>query len=1179
MADRLRGFISYKREDQPFAERLWQLLGEWGHEPWLDVKNLDSGITRDSSTWIDGVHNGLKQSAVVIGVLTPESLKSQNVRDEWYWARNTSRRILFLRLRPFDPEDVPPPFAETDYIDLVTDERAGFERLQRELEKAAGDRRAAERDITPPPIPHDDKPKAIPPYLLQQPARNRRAPWRLTLRFLGIIGVPIAFLWLLFEPGFEPLLAFLGAIASLLASWIGSSEDGDLSNGGKLTDVEQMRRRVYQYWVQGVMETALKEVETVGIALDMQPEAVVRDTRRNIGDIALPNDSRHVRQVYDTFRSFLILGDPGAGKTIMLLQLAQSLILAPPPTHAHAIPLVLNLSSWALNRKPLAEWLEDETWRTYRVRGNRVGRWLANNQLILLLDGLDEVKEDGGARVACVETINAFREAHPTVPMVVCSRIKDYEKLGETKLALTGAILLEELRQEQVDHYLSHPGLAHIKRVVAEDPILRQMSTTPFLLNTMIYAYRHEPEDGLRGFTSEAARREHLFTTYVQRRFVDNPPPHGYEQTDRYLRWLATKMQAYVQTVFRPNDISPDWMADDQGYERALQTVRWLVAAVLVVLYAAVGWQMSEWIGMIAWGLLGLAVGMSIHSNDSFRMLSLKQMRNKFGNAGQNAVIYAIVTGFGSVLLVHILNAHLAEGDAFWVVYGVIGILMSAVVLRHEVEDWKSFGMIVLSGMWLGHWFGGLTWDTSNIIDLSVWVRAVIASLIAPYLIGHMLIFEVLRKSVPTPSAAHRAPLALLLSGAAFGTLGVVLNIGPLLGVATAMTYAVLFNGLTLLQTPFLKLRIRQNDVLPLRIERFLEQMAERQILRRMGGGYIFIHRYLLENYAGLDEVDVLIEQLSSQEDTLREKAIAALRNMGEPAVHLIHNLSTDFMVKIPPNRRNNLFIGIDSIQMRPGVGLRADGLPDIAWCAPIANDAIWIYQYARHAPLPPYQISKYLVTNAQFQMFIDDVQDGYNQREWWTDDGWAWKGERNAPDEYDDPAFRPPNHPRIYVRWYEAVAFCNWLTWHTAPEIWQPIRQTWQTLALETINGLIRLPTEQEWERAARGTDGREYPYPGKFDRQKGNVRGTGIKATSAVGIFPDSASPCGALDMSGNVCEWCLTQYESGSQSVYGTDVRVVRGGSWDNESQWSRTAYRSSRDIDGRLDSVGFRLARSS
>jgi hypothetical protein len=141
--------------------------------------------------------------------------------------------------------------------------------------------------------------------LLDKPAKRKYVPWRLTLRFLGIVVLLISIIWLLAEPGFESLLTFLGAVGSIIASFVGEkTADTDLSRFSKLKDYEQMRKRVYQYWVQGVMQTALKEVESVGIILNMQPEAVIRDTRKNVGDIALPNDSRHVRRVYDMFKAF-----------------------------------------------------------------------------------------------------------------------------------------------------------------------------------------------------------------------------------------------------------------------------------------------------------------------------------------------------------------------------------------------------------------------------------------------------------------------------------------------------------------------------------------------------------------------------------------------------------------------------------------------------------------------------------------------------------------------------------------------------------------------------------------------------------------------------------------------------------------------------------------------------------
>jgi formylglycine-generating enzyme required for sulfatase activity len=240
------------------------------------------------------------------------------------------------------------------------------------------------------------------------------------------------------------------------------------------------------------------------------------------------------------------------------------------------------------------------------------------------------------------------------------------------------------------------------------------------------------------------------------------------------------------------------------------------------------------------------------------------------------------------------------------------------------------------------------------------------------------------------------------------------------------------------------------------------------------------------------------------------------------------------------------------------GVVVGAHGrapLPDIEWCSVPAGPFLYGDDKKKTTIPYNYAISKYPVTNAQFQAFID-APDGYNRREWWTDAGWEWKGERAAPDEYADPLFRLPNHPRISVRWYEAVAFCNWLTAQVHPAAWEEFvgatRRVAPTRPPNAIKGLIRLPTEQEWEKAARGSDGRVYPWGNEFDAAKCNssVGDQPIGMTSAVGIFPAGASPCGALDMSGNVWEWCLTAYKDGNNDINRTDARVLRGGSWDND-----------------------------
>jgi formylglycine-generating enzyme required for sulfatase activity len=259
----------------------------------------------------------------------------------------------------------------------------------------------------------------------------------------------------------------------------------------------------------------------------------------------------------------------------------------------------------------------------------------------------------------------------------------------------------------------------------------------------------------------------------------------------------------------------------------------------------------------------------------------------------------------------------------------------------------------------------------------------------------------------------------------------------------------------------------------------------------------------------------------------------------------------------------------------RPGVGLRPDGLPDIVWCdipdvpflmgSDKAKDGL-----AHDRELPqrevtlgyPYRIGKYPVTYAQFQAFID-APDGFHDPRWW--EGLSANDAHKA--EPGKQAFKYANHPRENVSWYDAVAFCRWLT------------AKYRAAGVIGQNEVIRLPTEQEWEHAARGTDGRIYPYGDKYDPAKGN---TGIGQTSAVGLFPDGASPYGVMDASGNVLEWCVTKrrnsYEAPEDNdLQGANRRVVRGGSW-RYGLNTRAALRYGWDPVNRDDFQGFRCARS-
>ncbi len=270
---------------------------------------------------------------------------------------------------------------------------------------------------------------------------------------------------------------------------------------------------------------------------------------------------------------------------------------------------------------------------------------------------------------------------------------------------------------------------------------------------------------------------------------------------------------------------------------------------------------------------------------------------------------------------------------------------------------------------------------------------------------------------------------------------------------------------------------------------------------------------------------------------------------------------------------------------LHPGVGLRNDGLPDIAWREVPAGTFLMgsdkkldSLAYDDEMPqhevtVPTFKMARYPVTNAQYQAFVDDG--GYSEqgRNCWTDAGWKWKKGREKP-MMAGGNFDLSNHPVVYVTWYEVMAFCDWLAIR--------LRNTAELPG----DLVVRLPSEAEWEYAARGPEGHIYPWGHDITPEHANYNETNFGETSAVGCFPHGVSLfSGCEEMAGNVWEWCCDEwYDSYDNAPVDGQPRVtkgeekrkvMRGGSWFNDSQYCRCAIRSRYDPGTGSFSCGFRV----
>jgi formylglycine-generating enzyme required for sulfatase activity len=196
----------------------------------------------------------------------------------------------------------------------------------------------------------------------------------------------------------------------------------------------------------------------------------------------------------------------------------------------------------------------------------------------------------------------------------------------------------------------------------------------------------------------------------------------------------------------------------------------------------------------------------------------------------------------------------------------------------------------------------------------------------------------------------------------------------------------------------------------------------------------------------------------------------------------------------------------------------------------------------------------KHLVTNGQYKSFTSHPN-GFCNPKWWEYSPQAiqWRKDHHNP---KPTAFEGKDLPSTRVSWFDSVAFCNWLT--------------------VELKATIRLPTEQEWQRAAVGDTGWSYPWGHKLDETRANY-GKRLGQISAVGTFPGGQSSFGVIDMVGNLWEWCLTIWGTDSIDLNGYVYRVIRGGAWNvSNPEYLRAIDRGEgHSPRGRLNDCGFRM----
>lgn len=602
----------------------------------------------------------------------------------------------------------------------------------------------------------------------------------------------------------------------------------ELSIGGNDYSRSRIINKVEFSWIKSVLEQSLYQVAKIELRFEHDSEIVEHPWEVIVQHPKLPNkpipSGTPIIEVFNELNNeMLILGGAGAGKTTVLLELTRTLIAQARANVEEPFPVVFNLASWAVQKGLIKDWLIQEFGRRYNTSPKLATYWIDNTRLILLLDGLDEMAEEN--RTACIDAINAFRKDYGLIPLVVCSRTVDYKVLKK-KLLIDGAINIQPLTKKQISDYLLKVGQPanEVRNLLQRDANLWDLLNTPLMLSIFIFSATGAADISFRKDKTLSERRNRLFNTYISSMLNRRGKSIKYKNnfTLKRLCWLAKELIKHKQTQFYIEQLQPSYLP-----RRSMK--HYMIFSMLTV--ALLAWPIIVLIGLFV-SPQEFNTNFLILMGFSSLMLSTTQIAET-----EIKIIEKISISYDD-LKVYLFN-------------GFISGISSAIILIITLGGDNAFRTLIISvtvGLGISFIYGllrslsGISIENKTIPNQGIHRSARNA-------IGIGLVVAILAGITST-----------IGFGLAFNrTYGMRFGVG--IAVSGMLFFGFFYGGNSVLKHYILRWLLYRNGSLPLRLVSFLDHCTERIFLRKVGGGYIFVHRLLMEHFARLTPKE--IEELS----------------------------------------------------------------------------------------------------------------------------------------------------------------------------------------------------------------------------------------------------------------------------------------------------------------------------